>query len=89
MVPNLRKFGIHKEEDFHNKNLSAKNITNFFEDFKNSQTFLKEFKKQNNNSRYKYRTHLTKYFNKDLLENYAEDNFFKDNIHQYFEQNHL
>lgn len=84
MVPNLRKYGFHKELSFDKKNIYAEKIIKFFSEFKNSPEFNQELKKENNNERYKYRNHLTKYFDKNLLENYSEDEFFIGNIQQYF-----
>ena len=84
MVPNLRKYGYHKEISFHKKNKNAEKIIKFFDEFKNSDEFNKELKKENNSERYKYRSHLTKYFNRKLLEDYSEDEFFMQNVEQYF-----
>ncbi len=84
MVPNLRACGFHKENSFYKKNMNAKKIIEFFDNFKNSEDFLFELNQENKSDRYKYRSHLTKYFDKEMLSNYAEDDFFLSNIKQYF-----
>jgi len=80
----LRKSGFAKIKGFNKQNENARKIISFFNEFKSSKDFEKELNKDNDYDAYKYRSHLTKYFDKSLLTNYAEDNFFLDNVEQYF-----
>jgi hypothetical protein len=84
MVPDLREKGHFCKKKFSQKNFNAKKILDFFIDFKKSNEFNKLSTIENSYDRYKYRKHLTKFFEKKLLENYSEDNFFISNIKQYF-----
>ena len=64
MVPNLREKGHFCKKKFSQTNFNAKKILDFFLDFKKSNEFNKLSIIENSYDRYKYRKHLTKFFEK-------------------------
>jgi hypothetical protein len=85
IVKELRSSGIYVDHNFIDKNESAKNLINFYNE-KIDKNLLCEFIKKScrNDKKASYKIKITNFFDKQLLLNFAEDIFFKENIQQYF-----
>jgi hypothetical protein len=81
----LRSTGIYIDQNFLDKNESARNLINFYNN-KINKDLLNEFIQKScfDAKKSSYKIKITKFFDKNLLLNFAEDVFFKESIQQYF-----